>query len=117
MLAVPSNRGQPIAARLAMRSGGIPVSADLDWRQEERQIWDIVVETDGGRLDLREGGAVMAVDGSELARGAEREYALIYRRFAELVAGRHSDVDTAPLRIVADAFLRARTVPTDPFED
>ena len=116
-LEVPANRAQPIAARLTMSSAGIPVTADFDWRQEGPQTWDITVETDAGRLDLREGGAVMSVDGTEVSREPEREYPLIYRRFAELLSARQSDVDTQPLRIVADAFLRGRTVSTDAFED
>ena len=116
-LEVPANRAQPIAVRLAMTSGGTSIAADFDWRQEGPQTWDITVETDGGRLDLREGGAVMAVDGTEVSREPEREYPLIYRRFADLLAARQSDVDTQPLRIVADAFLCGRSVTTDPFED
>jgi predicted dehydrogenase len=116
-LEVPENRAQPIAAWLGMASAGIPIVAEFDWRQTGPQTWDISFQTDGGRLDLREGGAVMAVDGAELSREPEREYPLIYRRFAELLEARRSDVDTQPLRIVADAFLCGRTVTTDPFED
>ena len=85
-LEVPANRAQPIAAWLGMASGGIPIVAEFDWRQEGPQTWDIAFETDAGRLDLREGGAVMAIDGAEVSRQPEREYPLIYRRFAELLA-------------------------------
>jgi Oxidoreductase family, NAD-binding Rossmann fold len=35
--------------------------------------------------------------------------------FSKLVQGRRIDVDTAPLQLVADAFLCGRHVPVDPF--
>ena len=47
----------------------------------------------------------------------EREYPLIYRRFADLLAARESDVDASPLRIFADAFLVGRRETTEPFFD
>jgi D-galactose 1-dehydrogenase len=39
----------------------------------------------------------------------------MYSRFASLVRSRSSDVDTAPLRLVADAFLLGRREPTEAF--
>jgi predicted dehydrogenase len=117
-LSFPENRDTPIAATLAMSGGrGFPVTVDLDWRQEGPQTWDITVETDDGRLELKEGGARMLVDGVETTRGPDREYPNIYRRFAGLLARRESDVDASPLRICADAFLLGRRVVTDPFLD
>ena len=85
--------------------GGYPVGAVLDWRQEGPQTWDITVETDAGTLVVSGGGAAMHLDGAEISRAAEREYPLIYRRFAELLRDRRSEVDVQPLRIIADAFL------------
>ena len=117
-LVVPSNCETPIAADFAMTAAqGYPVSVALDWRQEGPQSWDITVETDRGRLDLSLGGAAMAVDGREVARAPEREYPLIYRRFAELLRARESEVDASPLRIIADAFLTGRRETTEPFFD
>ena len=81
------------------------------------QTWDIAVETGGGRLELREGGASMLIDGEEVAREPEREYPGIYRRFAALLAARESDVDASPLRICADAFLLGKRRFTEPFHD
>ncbi|HRO11820.1 Gfo/Idh/MocA family oxidoreductase [Amaricoccus sp.] len=115
-LTVPENCATPIAAELAMTGAeGYPVRVELDWRQEGPQTWDIAVETDRGRLDLSLGGAAMAVDGREVARAPEREYPLIYRRFAELLRNRRSEVDASPLRIVADAFLVGEREATGPF--
>ena len=117
-LSFPENRATPIAATLAMSgAGGCPVTVDLDWRQQGPQIWDIVVETDAGRLQLKDGGARMLVNGAETTRGPDREYPAIYRRFAGLIARRESDVDTSPLRICADAFLTGRRTVTEPFFD
>jgi hypothetical protein len=114
----PENRATPIAAELAMTgAGGYPVTVELDWRQEGPQTWDIAVETDGGRLELGQGGAVMRVDGAETARAEEREYPEIYRRFAALLRARESDVDARPLRIIADAFLVGKREATAAFHD
>jgi predicted dehydrogenase len=117
-LTFPENRDTPIAATLGMTgAAGFPVTAELDWRQQGPQSWDITVDTDGGRLELKDGGARMLVDGAERASGPDREYPAIYRRFADLIARRESDVDASPLRICADAFLMGRRSYTEPFHD
>ena len=59
----------------------------------------------------------MAVDGRETSRAPDREYPLIYRRFAGLLGARESEVDASPLRIIADAFLIGRRETTEPFFD
>ena len=43
------------------------------------------------------------------------EYAGLYARFVEIVRAGESDVDIAPLRHVADAFLRGRRIVVEPF--
>lgn len=118
-LEVPENCQTPIAASLSLTGpAGFPVDVVFDWRQEGPQSWDIVVETeDGGLLELASGGAEMRIDGVEVTREPEREYPEIYRRFARLIETRESDVDTSPLRIVADAFLLGERLTTDPFHD
>jgi D-galactose 1-dehydrogenase len=52
-----------------------------------------------------------------LADAAEAEYRGLYRRFVELTATGTSDVDLAPLRLVADAFLLGRRRTVEPFQD
>lgn len=117
-LVFPENRQTPIAARVRLSGEtGFPVDIDLDWLQQGPQTWDIVVETDAGRLVLSEGGARLSIAGTERMPEPEREYPRLYRRFAELVAARQSDVDASPLRIVADAFLMGRRETTEPFLD
>jgi predicted dehydrogenase len=117
-LLVPQNRQTPIAARLAMTGAeGYPVMCDFDWREQGPQRWEISVETDGGRLELSEGGVAMRIDGGQAMRAPEREYAGVYRRFAELLRARASELDASPLTIVADAFLLGERETTEPFHD
>jgi D-galactose 1-dehydrogenase len=118
---VPANRAAPIAARLQLAdAAGVPVAMDLDFRQEGPQSWDIAVETDAGTVLLADGGGTLTLPGGAgptAPADLHGEYPGLYRRFAELVAGRRSDVDVAPLRLVADAFLRARLTVVAPFDD
>lgn len=114
----PENRAMPIAANLSMSdSAQTPVSADFDWREEGPQRWDIDVETDSGLAALSKGGAALELDGEMLIDEDEisAEYPNLYARFAELVRTREIDVDLAPLRLVADAFMLGRRVQTKPF--
>jgi D-galactose 1-dehydrogenase len=118
-LQFPENRAQPIAAELvfADSSGPDRASATFDWRQTGPQTWDIRVSTDGGELLLQSGGAKLAIAGETIVDGGDIEYAGIYRRFAELIAKRESDVDLRPLRHVADAFMTGLHEFIEPFED
>ena len=116
-LAIPANRAAPIAANLRFRdTAGAPIAMDLDWRQTGPQSWDIVVDTDAGPCRLSRGGTVLALP-SGTEHSEDREYAGLYARFATLIATGRSDVDTDPLRLVADAFLRGRRETVEPFHD
>ncbi|AGH49017.1 MULTISPECIES: Gfo/Idh/MocA family protein [Sphingomonas] len=116
-LVLPENRAAPIAADLEFRdTAGAPISMDLDWRQTGPQSWDIIVETDAGTLKLSNGGAVLSIP-SGTEHSEDHEYSGLYGRFATLIRGGRSDVDTDPLRLVADAFLRGRREITEPFHD
>jgi len=115
---IPANRATPIAAELDMIAmSGCPVHAVFDWRQTGPQTWDITVETDDGVLRMSDGGARLWIEGAEREVGPEAEYPNLYARFARLITEGRSDVDPAPLRLVADAFLRCRPIATAPFED
>lgn len=115
---VPANREAPIAASLAFSDrAGTPISAEFDWRQLGPQAWNVCVETDGGVLRLEKGGGRLTIDDIEQPLADEAEYPKLYARFAELIATRASDADRAPLRHVADAFLRAERRCAEPFED
>jgi D-galactose 1-dehydrogenase len=102
----PENKAAPIAAELKLQAaGGGVVDVAFDFDQRGPQTWDITIETDEGTLELSAGGSRLAIDGSPHDVPEEPEYARLYARFADLIAQRQSDVDLAPFRLVADAFL------------
>jgi len=117
-LEFPENRAAPIAASIRFSDAqGLDLEAEFDWRQTGPQTWDIVAETDAGSMRLSQGGAKLAVDGQLLHAEPEQEYPELYRHFARLIGAGESDVDLAPLRHVADAFMLGRRVVVEPFHD
>jgi D-galactose 1-dehydrogenase len=117
-LAIPENRQAPIAARLDFAfHGGGAMSADFDFRQTGPQTWDIRVEADdGGQLALSLGGAALCLDGKAVALAPSREYPALYEHFAGLIAEGRAEVDLAPLRCVAEAFMIGRRTRAPSFE-
>lgn len=114
MLEIPANRQAPIAAKIIFAGGNH--SADFDFRYTDGEQWTIVVETgEGRRVELRDGGARLILDGAEQTLGARSEYPAMYARFAELIAAGEVEVDREPLRIVADAFLAGQRTAVAPF--
>lgn len=117
-LAFPANRDAPIAASLVLNDAqGLKIAAEFDFRQTGPQSWDIDIETDSGPVTLSMGGATLRAGGKPLVDALDAEYAGVYRRFRELTATGESDVDLAPLQLVADAFLLGRRRTVEPFED
>jgi D-galactose 1-dehydrogenase len=116
ILETPENRGAPIAAQLEMRTANdVPVTSDFDFRQTGLQSWDINVEAANGTMTLSHGGNAMSVDGVTQNIESGEEYPAMYRHFVDLVRTGKSDVDTAPLQLVADAFMVGRTIRSDAF--
>ena len=66
---------------------------------------------------LSEGGAKLSIDGKLVHEEPEQEYPMLYKRFAEIVKAGTSDVDLAPLRHVADAFMLGRRKFVEAFHD
>jgi len=117
-LEVPQNKDAPIGAELKLATAsGASIDALFDWRQTGPQTWDIAVETSSGSLLLSEGGNTLRLDGEVQLKAPDEEYPSMYRRFVDLMRTRAIDADTAPLRLVADAFLCGRHCPTTAFED
>ncbi|PST25466.1 gfo/Idh/MocA family oxidoreductase [Mesorhizobium plurifarium] len=117
-LEFPENRDAPIAATIAFSDAEkLHVAAEFDWRQTGKQSWDIVAATDAGEMVLSEGGAKLALDGKIVHEQPEQEYPMLYRRFAEIIKAGRSDVDLAPLRHVADAFMLGRRKFVEAFHD
>lgn len=118
VLEFPENCETPIAARIAFAdANGVAIEGDFDWRQTGPQTWEIAVETDGGSLRLTDGGAALTIDGDLVHKQEPDEYGGVYARFAGLLARGESDVDVAPLRHVADAFMLGRRETVQAFHD
>jgi D-galactose 1-dehydrogenase len=117
-LEFPENRDAPIAATIRFSDAdGLDLLAEFDWRQTGPQSWDIEAETGAGTLRLSGGGATLSVDGMTVHAEPEQEYPSLYRHFAALVRAGRSDVDLAPLRHVADAFMLGRREVVEAFHD
>jgi D-galactose 1-dehydrogenase len=119
-LEFPSNADAPIAAKLQFSAGGSDedLVAEFDWRQTGPQTWDIEIGTAAGtRLQLSQGGTRLEVDGRLAVEEKPAEYEDIYRRFAELLREGRSEVDEAPFRLTADAFMIGRRIAVEPFEE
>jgi D-galactose 1-dehydrogenase len=115
-LAFPANCQSPIAANLTLTDmSGLPVTAEFDFRQTGPQSWDIVADTDQGRMTLSRGGRIMTIDDNVVAEAPDEEYRELYRHFVKLATSGASDVDLAPLRLVADSFLLGRRHTVEPF--
>jgi predicted dehydrogenase len=108
LLEFPENQQSPIAADLTLRTtSGVGIAAEFDFRQKGEQSWDIVLNTESGRLKLSRGGAGLEIDGKviTLDEGLAGEYPRLYQRFASLCDAGKSEVDWRPFQLVADAFL------------
>lgn len=110
----PGNRAMPTAAHMTMAFDDIAVDAALDCAVEGDELWKIVIATDAGPLTLARGGAELRWQG-DVRHGEDCEYARLYQAFAEAIAAHRSEVDMAPLQIVADAFLVAQWREVAPF--
>lgn len=118
MLEFPENRDAPIAASIHFTDAErLDLTAEFDWRQTGKQSWDIVADTDAGEMALSEGGAKLSIDGKLVHDEPEQEYPMLYKRFAQIIKSRKSDVDLAPLRHVADAFMLGRRKVVEAFHD
>lgn len=115
-LLVPSNAQTPIAADLTFSDPqGASIEAAFDFRQSGPPTWDMHIDTDKGRLSLTQGGCRLVIDDELIIEDEEREYQGLYARFGELIANKRSEVDVAPLRQVADAFLYGYREATEAF--
>ena len=86
-LVIESRTQKVVTAKLA--------EAGIDW---------ITVDTDGGTLELSQGGSALSTpDGVQASE--DEEYPALYDHFGRLVREERSHVDVAPLRLANDALL------------
>lgn len=110
----PANRQSPIAADL--RFNGDDHSATVDWRNTGNPCWRITIQTFGSRtIVIDKGGHALRDNGLPVMLSDEGEYDALYRHFVALINIGQSDVELAPLRIVADAFLIGHHATVAPF--
>ncbi|MFN2410803.1 MAG: Gfo/Idh/MocA family protein [Halomonas sp.] len=115
-LQVPSNAQTPIAVDLSFTDpDGALIKAAFDFRQSGQPTWDMHIDSDGSRLSLTQGGRRLMIGEELIVEAEEREYEGLYARFVELIANKRSDIDVAPLRQVADAFMYGYRETTDAF--
>ena len=116
-LSYPSNRQTPIGVKLTLSDAkGTALSADFDWREKGDEKWHMMIELANGKsARLFKGGSALSLEGKTIVEAPSEEYQRIYRRFAGLLDERRSDVNVAPLRLVADAMLLGRRLTTDAF--
>jgi len=114
----PVNKDAPIAATMMLNNADdLPISVEFDWRQTEGEVWQIEFVTDKGLIKLYDGGACLSVDENDVDIGHSSEYGNIYSHFSHLLKSKASDVDLAPLKLVADAFMLGARKPVDAFLD
>jgi len=111
----PGNCAAPISAAAKMRSGGTVIDASFDFLQEGEPTWTITLETGDHQLELSDGGATLHLDNELMPIEPQCEYTTLYQDFAELIANGRSDVDIAPLRLVADMLLIGDRQTTEDF--
>lgn len=116
-LRFPANRQTPAQADLTFAAPqGAEITAAFDWLEAGPPTWTMEIETEDGTATLTHGGARLVLDGAEAVAGEDAEYPRLYARFAALIAACESEVDLAPLRHVADAFLLGRRDTIAPFD-
>lgn len=108
-LTFPANRQTPVDVEIGFKSAEAhqpQLSAGFNWLEESGEIWTIRFETMTGKeVKLEGGGRTLRVDGAVVLEHGDGEYAAMYAHFADLLARGQSDVDAAPLRLMADVFL------------
>ena len=118
-LRFPANRQTPVDVEIVFacnQKHRPAMSAGFNWLEEAGEVWTIAVETrKGTRLGLERGGTVLTVNGLETIANPSEEYEAIYERFAKLLKKKRSEMDGAPLLLVADAFLVGTRETVDDF--
>ncbi|WP_375450283.1 Gfo/Idh/MocA family protein [uncultured Devosia sp.] len=119
-LTFPANKQTPIDVQIDFKSGQEhqpPMSAGFNWLEESGEVWTIRFETGTGDvLKLEGGGRTLRVNDQVVVQHGDGEYAAMYDHFATLLANHRSDVHSAPLRLVADAFLLGARITGPDFE-
>jgi len=118
-LFVPDNSANPIAAAMVFRTAsGAAIEAEFDFRHHGIQSRLVEIETEKGTLDLVRFSAERGMSQIWSEVGSQsQEYAVLYRRFATLIAEGRCDIDKRPLELVIEALCVAGRTSVAPFEE
>ena len=108
-------RRSPPGSTSAMRTG-LPVTMDSTGSRPARRAGTSSPRR-RGQMVLRPAARSSPSTASIVHEEPEAEYPMLYRRFAEIIRAGVSDVDLAPLRHVADAFMLGKRRIVEPFFD
>lgn len=115
VLAIPANKSTPIAASIALETAsGTPIDVELDWRQAESDVWEIIAESDAGPYHFSQNHDNYG-DNGDIDSDISGEYCAMYSHFASLVKRSETDADTRPLKLVLDCFMRGKFQQTAKF--
>lgn len=106
LLHIPVNRQTPIRAELTLSNS---ITAEFDWLNMGAQIWQIEIQTkEGDVVSLVDGGNRCFVNQKLQVPEPLDEYPALYAQMFDLVKRGQSDVDLAPMTLVADAMMSGR---------
>ena len=108
-LTFPANRQTPVDVEIIFKSGQPhqpKMSAGFNWLEESGEIWTIEIQTGtGDTLKLEGGGRTLRINDEVVLQHGDAEYGAMYDHFADLLDEGRSEVDAAPLRLMADVFM------------
>jgi len=111
---MPPGWESPKAALLRLTTGGAPITAEFEFREEGLPQWNIELRSASGNvLVLSAGGHGIAIDGvaQSTSKDSRVEYNGVYDQFARLIEERRIDADASPLALVEDALRLAAAGP------
>ncbi len=96
---IPAGCAAPERVDASLVNGDVTADVTFDWRAFDDR-WDILIElADGGTLQLRDGGARLTLDGTDVMVSPALEYDGVYANFAKAIAVRESRIDVQPLAL------------------
>lgn len=116
-LFVPKNAATPAAAQLQFALENKPVGqASLDLLHPGTPVWEISILSGRSELLLQDGGKRLSIDGQAVSIEGPGEYDRVYDKFASLIDGCQSSLETRPLELVLDALSQGKVVAAPPID-
>ncbi|WP_320820889.1 SMP-30/gluconolactonase/LRE family protein [Thalassolituus sp.] len=107
MLKIESIHEMPSQAKIEGDVAGVDFIADLDWRWNEKEVWELRFKCENNDvLLLSDGGTKLFFNGDEIISEITdyiSEYSEIYRKMDKLLLSGESEIDSRPMKICLDA--------------